>query len=64
MFGIGRLVAASILAIAVLVARAQAQDSSFMDMNMNTDADGRPARNASVGLSIRIQVLFLNVFLG
>ena len=35
MFGIGRLAAASILAIAVLVARVQAQDSSFMDMNMN-----------------------------
>ena len=35
MFGIGRLAAASILAIAILVARAQAQDSSFMDMNMN-----------------------------
>jgi hypothetical protein len=35
MFGIGRLAAASTLAIAVLVARAQAQDSNFMDMNMN-----------------------------
>jgi hypothetical protein len=34
MFGICRLAAASILAIAVLVARAQAQDSSFMNMNM------------------------------
>jgi hypothetical protein len=35
MFRIGRLAAASILAITILAARAEAQDTSFMDMNMN-----------------------------